>query len=159
MTEPKERDPRFILRLVGFAVFLIVVVVISFRFGPALIRLVKKPAQFRAFVEAHGSLSVLIYIAIQVAHVIIVFIPGEIVQVAAGFAFGTALGTLYSFLGIALGTAVVFFATRLTGFALVKVFIPPRKLEEFDILIARPGFDFLLFVLFLIPGVPKDALV
>jgi len=159
MATNSDRDSHVLIRAAIFAVFLVLVAAISWKFGPGIIRLMRKPEQFRAFVEAHGRLRVLLYILIQAAHIVIVFIPGEIVQIAAGYAFGTGWGTLYSLLGMILGTVVVFFATRYAGYSLVKVFVPPKKLEQFDTLMAKPGFEIALFVLFLIPGVPKDTLV
>jgi uncharacterized membrane protein YdjX (TVP38/TMEM64 family) len=146
-------------RFVLLAVFAAAVVYVSIKFGPAITRLVSRPEKFREFVDSRGAASALFYILIQASHVIIVFIPGEIVQIAGGYAFGTLLGTLYSLIGILLGTLIVFFATRLIGYALVKSFVPAKALEKFDFLINSPKSEIAMFVLFLIPGIPKDALV
>jgi uncharacterized membrane protein YdjX (TVP38/TMEM64 family) len=140
-------------------VFLGLVTYVSFKFGPAITRLMSHPERFKEFVDAHGSASALLYILIQAAHVIIVVIPGEIVQIAGGYAFGTFLGTLYSLIGIIVGTLIVFFATRLVGYSLVRAFVSPRKLEKFDFLINSSKSEITMFVLFLIPGIPKDTLV
>jgi uncharacterized membrane protein YdjX (TVP38/TMEM64 family) len=140
-------------------VFLGVVIYVSIRFGPAITRLMSRPEKFREYIDGLGSVGALFYILIQVAHVIIVVIPGEIVQIAAGYAFGTFLGTLYSLAGIIIGTVIVFFGTRLAGSAIVRAFIPPMTLKKFDFLINSPKSEIAMFVLFLIPGIPKDALV
>lgn len=140
-------------------VFLILVVYISAKFGPAITRLMSHPEKFKEFIDAYGPASALIYILIQAAHVIIVVIPGEIVQIAGGYAFGTFFGTVYSLIGIIVGTLIVFFATRLVGYSLVRAFVSPRKLEKFDFLINSSKSEITMFVLFLIPGIPKDTLV
>ncbi len=141
------------------AAFLAAVVFVSVKFGPAITKLMSRPEEFRALVASYGFVSVLIYIGIQAAHVVIVIIPGEIVQIAAGYAFGTLAGTLYSLIGILVGTVVVFFATRLFGYPLVKALVPPNKLERLTALVNGPKSEIAMFVLFLIPGIPKDTLV
>lgn len=140
-------------------VFLILVVYISAKFGPGITRLMSHPEKFKEYIDAYGPASALIYILIQAAHVIIVVIPGEIVQIAGGYAFGTFFGTVYSLIGIIVGTLIVFFATRLVGYSLVRAFVSPRKLEKFDFLINSSKSEITMFVLFLIPGIPKDTLV
>ncbi|MCX6572179.1 MAG: VTT domain-containing protein [Candidatus Aminicenantes bacterium] len=139
--------------------FLGLVTYVSFKFGPAITRLMSHPERFKEFVDKNGSASALLYILIQAAHVIIVVIPGEIVQIAGGYAFGTFLGTLYSLIGITMGTLIVFFATRLVGYSLVRTFVSPEKLKKFDFLINSSKSEIALFILFLIPGLPKDTLV
>jgi uncharacterized membrane protein YdjX (TVP38/TMEM64 family) len=158
--EPENRiKPHLFAHIIMLVVFLSLVAYISFKFGPAITRLMSRPERFKEFIDAYGSTSVLLYILIQAAHVIIVVIPGEIVQIAGGYAFGTLYGTLYSLIGIIVGTLIVFFATRLVGYTLVRTFVSPEKLKRFDFLINSPKSEITLFVLFLIPGLPKDTLV
>lgn len=155
----KQAKTVLVLRGVLLLLFLSLVVYLSVKFGPRITRLISEPEKFREFLASYGWVSALIYISVQVAHVIIVIIPGEIVQIAGGFAFGTGLGTIYSVIGIILGTLIVFFTTRLLGFSLVRTFVPQKKIEKFDFLINSPKSEIAMFVLFLIPGVPKDTLV
>ena len=158
--EPENQvKPHLIAHIIMLVVFLSLVAYISFKFGPAITRLMSRPEKFNEFVHAYGSTSALVYILIQTAHVIIVVIPGEIVQIAGGYAFGTFFGTLYSLIGIIVGTLIVFVATRLVGYSLIRAFVSPKKLKKFDFLINSSKSEIALFVLFLIPGLPKDTLV
>jgi uncharacterized membrane protein YdjX (TVP38/TMEM64 family) len=158
--EPEKRHPvRLAAQVFFFAVFLAVLVYASIRLGPPITRLLKNPESFRRFLDRYGPISALVYVLIQVAQVVIAVIPGEVVQIAGGYVFGTAVGTLSSAAGIALGTLMVFFVTRLAGYPLVKIFVGPKKLARFDFLVNDPKADITLFILFLIPGLPKDALV
>jgi len=142
-----------------FIAFLGLIIYVSVRFTPDITRLISHPGKFKEFLTSYGPVSPLIYILIMIVHVIIVVIPGEIVQIAGGYAFGTALGTLYSFGGTLLGTLVVFLATRLLGYSMIKSFVSPKKLAQFEFLINSPKSEIAMFVLFLIPGIPKDTLV
>jgi uncharacterized membrane protein YdjX (TVP38/TMEM64 family) len=159
MEPEKHRKSYLIAHVILFIVFLGLVIYASFKFGPGITRLISQPEKFEKFLASYGPVSVLIYILIVATHIIIVVIPGEIVQMAGGYAFGTVLGTLYSVIGTVLGTLIVFFATRLLGYSLVKTFVSPKRLREFDFLINNPKSEIAMFVLFLIPGIPKDALV
>ena len=159
MDAQKQPRPLLVAHVLMLAVFLGAVIFVSIKFGPAITRLMSRPEKFREYIDGIGPVGALFYILIQVAHVIIVVVPGEIVQIAAGYAFGTFLGTLYSLAGIIVGTVIVFFGTRLAGYAVVRAFISPKTLKKFDFLINSPKSEIILFVLFLIPGFPKDALI
>jgi uncharacterized membrane protein YdjX (TVP38/TMEM64 family) len=156
-----ERQKKHFLILQGilFAIFLGIIIYASFKVAPSVTRLISRPEKFREYLVSYGPVSALIYVLASALQIIIAVIPGEIVQVAGGYAFGTPLGTVYALAGTILGTLVAFAATRLLGFSLVKALISPKTLEKFDFLIKTPKFESALFVLFLIPGIPKDALV
>jgi uncharacterized membrane protein YdjX (TVP38/TMEM64 family) len=156
-----DKQKKFLLIAQGilFAAFLGMVIYASFKFAPAVTRLISQPDKFREFLTSYGPVSAMIYILVSALHIIIAVIPGEIVQMAGGYAFGTPLGTVYAVAGTILGTVIVFVATRLLGFSLVKALISPKTLEKFGFLINTPKFEIAIFVLFLIPGIPKDTLV
>jgi len=90
--------------------------------------------------------------------IVVAFIPGEVVQIAGGYVFGTALGAVYSLVGAGLGTLLVILLVRLVGFSLVRLLVPAKNLQRFDFLLNRTRSEVAVFVLFLIPGLPKDAL-
>ncbi len=156
-----DRNKRIYLitQTVLLAVFLGVVVFASFKYAPSVTRLFREPEKFREYLSAYGAAGPLIYIAFSAVQVIVAVIPGEIVQIAGGYAFGTLLGALYALLGTVIGTIVVFAAIRLLGFSLVKAMISPAQLERFRFLVCSPKSEIVIFVLFLIPGIPKDVLV
>ncbi|MDP2914654.1 MAG: TVP38/TMEM64 family protein [Candidatus Aminicenantes bacterium] len=152
----KKRFPFIHILLIIIVLGLLVFA--SIKYAPALTRLMSKPEKFKEFLDSYGTVSALIYILLQAAQIVIAVIPGEVVQIAGGYAFGTILGTLYSVTGTVLGTLLVFFATRLLGYSLVRTFVPQKKLDRFDFLMNNPKSEIAIFILFLIPGVPKDAL-
>ncbi len=85
-------------------------------------------------------------------------IPGEIVQVAGGYVFGFWQGTLLSLVGITIGSVVNFLAGRLLGRPFVESIFAKEKIEAVEKATgsgkAAAGF----FLLFVIPGIPKDVL-
>jgi uncharacterized membrane protein YdjX (TVP38/TMEM64 family) len=156
MPEPQKR--RFLLiHGVLIAVFVAAMVFASIKYAPVLTRLVSHPEKFKEFIDSYGPPSAVIYILLQAAQIVIAIIPGEVVQLAGGYAFGTVLGTIYAVLGALLGTLIVFYATRFLGYSLVKRFVSAEKLAKFDFLINNPKSEIVLLLLFLIPGIPKDT--
>ena len=100
----------------------------------------------------------LICIAIQVAQVIIFFIPGEITQIAAGFVFGAWRGFLFSIVGILLGSATAFLLGRFIGRPAFEKIFGRETLEKLEHAAQSPKGRWAIFLLFLTPGAPKDAM-
>ena len=155
----EQKKPNIALNIVLAVLFLGALASVTVIFGPDLTRLVSNPQRFREHILGYGSLSALVFIAFQILQVIIAVIPGEPIQIAGGYIFGTALGTLLSVAGVTVGYLIVFFAVKLFGFPLVKKLVPQKDLEKFQSLINSPKLEVTIFLLFLIPGVPKDVLV
>ncbi len=147
------------VRVVLLAVFVVLLVFASVKLMPAVARTLKSPQALEEFVDRYGAESALVYVLVQATQVVVFVIPGEIVQIAGGYIFGTWLGALLSVAGIFLGTAIAFFAARILGYAVVKALVSPKKMERFEFLIADPKAEIGMFTLFLVPGIPKDSLV
>jgi uncharacterized membrane protein YdjX (TVP38/TMEM64 family) len=141
--------------LVTLAAAVIVGVVL---WGEPVWRLLSDRDAFRAWLESYGRFAAVVFVATQVVQVVVFFIPGEITQVAGGYVFGTALGMGLSMLGIALGSLVAFGLGRAFERGVLELLMPPRRLARFEALLRRRAGVFPLFVLFLVPGLPKDLL-
>lgn len=141
-----------------FGVFLAAVIFVTIKYTPLIMNMIRNPEEFRILLLSYGSMSVFVYILFQIVHVVIVVIPGEVIQIAGGYIFGTVIGTVYSTIGIVLGMAIVFFATRIFGYSLIRSIVPQKNFEKFSFLVNNEKSEITMFVLFLIPGLPKDAL-
>jgi uncharacterized membrane protein YdjX (TVP38/TMEM64 family) len=122
-----------------------------------LIKLYTNPKQFRALVLSYGNLAPLIFIALQVTQVVISFIPGEATGFLGGFVFGTLGGFVYSSIGLSLGSAMAFGLARWLGLRFVRRIVRPSLYQKFAFL-EEPRGILVVFLLFLIPGFPKDTL-
>jgi uncharacterized membrane protein YdjX (TVP38/TMEM64 family) len=150
---------RVIGNIVLAAFFIGSIAFVTIRFGPELTKLVSNSYKFREYVLSFGPWSAVVFMLFQVLQVVIAFIPGEPVQIAGGYIFGTLWGTVYSMIGITAGYILVFAGVRLFGFPLVKKFVPEKEFQKFGLLINSPKLETTVFLLFLIPGIPKDILV
>lgn len=109
-------------------------------------------------VEGYGIFAPLVYVGLHIAHIIFAFIPGEPVEIMGGVLFGTVPALFYSLLGILIGTAIVFLLVRKFGKPFVFAVFDEEKLNRFKILQDEKRLEGLVFLLFLIPGTPKDLL-
>lgn len=113
--------------------------------------------ELRAFVAGYGVLAPLVFIGIQAAQVVLAPIPGQVIAFAGGYLFGAFLGTLYSLIGVVIGSSLAFWASRRYGRPFVERVVRPDVLERFDAFIAEAGLPG-MFLVFLIPGLPDDVL-
>lgn len=154
----KENKKKLVLYIALITVFLGLIAYAAVRFGPQLTALARKPEDFRNLLNSFGWKGILVFMGIQMLQVLVAAIPGEFIQFAGGYIYGTWLGTLYSLTGIVLGSILVFYISRLLGYPLVKLLVAPKQLEKFNFMINSEKSEIGMFILFLIPGLPKDIL-
>jgi len=111
----------------------------------------------KSILQAAGPLAPLVFILIQALQVVLAPIPGEATGFIGGYLFGAPLGLLYSTLGLTLGSILAFLIARWLEERYVARWLPREILEKFDFLMERQG-ALISFILFLLPGFPKDYL-
>lgn len=109
------------------------------------------------FLNSLGPWSFAGFIFLQAFQVIAAPIPGDVTGILGGYLYGPWLGILYSTIGLTLGSYVAFVLARAFGKPLVKKFVPAEAVDRFDFLLHHKG-AFIVFLLFLLPGFPKDYL-
>jgi len=108
------------------------------------------------FLLQHKTSSIFVYIGMQIIQIIICIIPGQALQFAAGYAFGFWLGYLYSIIGCTIGTFITFYLARILGKGALSLIFGEEKFSKFiDKLNSKRAF-ILVFIIYLIPGLPKD---
>lgn len=126
--------------------------------GRPMIRFARQPEQFRAWVDARGIWGKAAYVGMVFLQVLVAIIPGEPLEICGGYAFGAFWGTALCLLGAMLGSVAVFAFVRRFGQPLVEVFFPREKLDSLRFLHSSPKRDALLWLIFTVPGTPKDLL-
>jgi uncharacterized membrane protein YdjX (TVP38/TMEM64 family) len=108
-----------------------------------------------AYIKSYGSFSPFIFIALQIFQVLFAPIPGEVTGFIGGFLYGNFFGVLYSTIGLGIGSWLAFIFARWAGQPLVERIVSYKTLQRYDYLMAHQG-SWIAFLLFLIPGFPKD---
>lgn len=109
-------------------------------------------------VRSYGALAPIAFILLMVLQIVIAFIPGGPLEIVGGMLFGSWFGLLYTVIGALLGTLAVYGLVRLFGRPLVQIFANEEKLKKLHFLQDEEKLEFWVFILFLVPGVPKDML-
>ena len=110
-----------------------------------------------AWIDSLGAWGFAGFILLQVVQVVAAPIPGEATGVLGGFLYGPVVGVALSTVGLTLGSFLAFSLSRFFGRPLTERFVDAKTMERFDYLLHHKG-AFLVFLLFLIPGFPKDYL-
>ena len=100
--------------------------------------------------------SAFVYIAAQIVQIIICIVPGQALQLAAGYLYGFWLGFLLSIIGAFLGSVVVFYLAQILGHDAMHILFGQRKINDMLAKINSKKGMMLVFIIFLIPGIPKD---
>jgi uncharacterized membrane protein YdjX (TVP38/TMEM64 family) len=113
--------------------------------------------QIKTFITSFGSTAPLVFIFIQILQVLFAPFPGEATGFIGGYLFGTFKGFIFSSIGLTLGSWINFLIGRALGMRYIRKLIPIDYLHRFDKFVKHQGV-LVLFILFVIPGFPKDYL-
>ena len=149
---------RKILYSLSIVVFVLFCVLVTRYVGVPMVRFAENPEQFRSWVDSYGNWSRVVFLGMVVLQVLVAFIPGEAIELAAGYAFGILEGTILSMVGIVIGSWLIFVLVRKFGIKVVEVFFDQKKISEVRFLNTSKKTKVLSFLLMLIPGTPKDFL-
>jgi len=141
-----------------FGLLLAGLTVVAILWGPLLWEVLSDQGRFKAWIASYGAYAALVFVASQFVQVVIFFIPGEVTQCAGGYLFGTWLGLFLSYLGITLGSLTAFALARLFEHSVTDLLVDRQTVRQFDRLVYRASGVWPMFILFCIPGIPKDLL-
>ncbi len=154
LTEKQKK----IIGLTAFLAFLAFCAVVTWFIGRPMINFVSEPEKFRTWVDSHGIFSYIAFLLMVIFQVVIALVPGEPLEIGAGYAFGAIEGTLLCVAGVTVGSVVVFLLVRKFGIRLVEVFFSKEKIRTLKFLNNEKRRNFITFIVFLLPGTPKDLL-
>ncbi len=103
----------------------------------------------------HGS-TVLIYILLQIIQIVVSVLPGQVFQIAAGTVFGIVEALILSVIGAVLGTFITYYISRFLGADAMFLMLGKENSEKFVKILNSKKSYILVFILYLLPGVPKD---
>lgn len=148
-------------KLLGIAIVVLICIVMAaivVYVGRPMVTMVSDPDRVKAYIESHGPMGVLIFMGMNYLQVIAAVIPGGPFQIAAGYAFGILRGSLICDIAMTLGSITVFLLSRRFGMRFVELFVSREKIASVKFLKTTNRSRFILFLIFLIPGTPKDII-
>jgi len=117
----------------------------------------KSPEEVREYVQSFGAYGPLVVIALITLEVILAPVPGAIISIGSGAAFGFVLGTVYTYIGNLIGSSIAFMLSRHFGRPLVKHLIKEKHRETYDNFLKDKGV-YGLWIAYMFPVFPVDII-
>ena len=117
---------------------------------------------FKEKVENSGIFGMLSLFGLQVAQIFLIIVPGEPIEILAGMCYGSLWGTVFIMLSACIISTTIFLLVRKFGRKFVYDFCDKSKVEKIEnskVFQNPKKIEFIMLILFLIPGTPKDLLV
>ena len=106
-------------------------------------------------VEKFGFFGPIIFIIIQV---VLPIIPGGASCLAGVLLFGSIWGFIYNYVGMIIGSTIVFLLARKYGIRFVKKICDEEKVDKYVGYIRKKKFEKIFIICILLPGFPDDLL-
>src|SRR5947199_9093931 len=103
-----------------------------------------------------GVLAPVLFMGLQALQVIIAPFPCELTEILGGYLFGEWGGLLYSTLGLTVGSVAAFAVGRWLGARYVQKLVSADIWRKMGFIVEAEG-AILCFIIFLVPGLPKDV--
>ncbi len=158
----KKQRAKQIISLVSVAAILLLIVFLTWFFMTNVSEIMDAES-FKDFVLSFGTKGILVGFGVQVLQVFGAFIPGEVIEIGLGYAYGAILGTIICFGGLIAASAVIFSLVKKFGIRMVELFTSKEHFYEMKFIkkaVENPErLQKLVFLLYIIPGTPKDLFV
>ena len=122
----------------------------------------KGQMDFKKHVANLGALGYLALFGLQFAQIFLIILPGEPIEVLAGMCYGGIGGLIFITVSAFIITTIIFLAVRKFGRKFVYSFCNKERIDKIENskLFKNPKkIEWIMLILFLIPGTPKDLLV
>ena len=152
-----------IFKIVLFTIVVIILTIITIYLFPVMRNLSTKEGQiaFKEKVTNSGIIGMLLLFIIQISQIFLFILPGEPIEILAGMCYGWIWGTIFIMISSAIIASLIFMLVRKIGKQFVYDFSDEEKIKKIENskLFKNPKkIEIVLFILFLIPGTPKDLL-
>ena len=117
---------------------------------------------FRDKVQNTGIYGMLSLFGLQVAQIFLVIVPGEPIEILAGMCYGAIGGAIFIMISAFIISATIFLLVKKLGRKFVYNFCEEKEVGKLvkNKLFKNPKkVELVMFIMFFIPGLPKDILV
>jgi uncharacterized membrane protein YdjX (TVP38/TMEM64 family) len=152
-------DRATVIKFVGLIAVLVIMAIVVVVMWPYIADVFTEGGVDRLVerVRNAGVGGVFILLGMQFLQIIVAFIPGEVVQLAAGLMYGPWLGAAIILIGCVISSAIIYKLVHALGAPFVQSMVSTEHLEKFRSFEKSGKLDVVVFVLFLIPAMPKDV--
>lgn len=113
----------------------------------------------QSHVKSFGIFAPILFILMEITHIVLAFIPGGPVEIISGVLFGAIWGLVLCEIGIFIATIIIYHLVKKIGNPIVATFISEDKIKKFKFLHNEKKLELIVFIIMIIPGTPKDAIL
>jgi len=84
-----------------------------------------------AFIFQAGVFGPPLFIFLQILQTVVPIIPGALTSVAGVFIYGHIIGTIYNYIGIVIGCAIIFYLSRMYGPKFVQSMVSQKTYDKY----------------------------
>lgn len=156
-------DPKntisILIKLMNFTMYAVLIAAAAFAVYSYKSGLFSSVETFRQFVMGFGIWAPLIFLLIQTIQVIIPVLPGAVSCAAGVLIFGVWMGLVYNYIGVCIGSTVVFLLSKKYGQPFVKRVIGEKAYGKYIGRVNRGrAFDNFFAAAIFFPAAPDDLL-
>ncbi|MDR0424963.1 MAG: VTT domain-containing protein [Clostridiales Family XIII bacterium] len=158
----KEKSKRRIRNTVAIVKFMLMITIIVgipaalFLKNPEFIDNFRSLESINALLDRYKMGTFMFFVIAQIVQVVVSIIPGQAIQIAAGYSYIFWLACIITFVGIGIGTFITFYIAKLLGSDAMHLIFGEEKFKKYvETLNSKRAF-IAIFIIFLIPGIPKD---
>lgn len=155
----KTKGSKRVVALLKFGLLISILVAIPlyiYFFHPDLIERFSSMENVREFFRDYKGMTIFVFVAAQVVQIIICIIPGQWIQIASGYLFGFWMAMLWSLVGAFIGTILTYYLAKILGRDFVNLIFDSETVEYYTEKLNSKKAVLVVFLIYLIPGVPKD---
>lgn len=115
--------------------------------------------ELKNFVQIHKYWGPLIFILVQIFQVVFPVIPGGVTTVAGFLIFGPWLGFLYNYVGIMVGSVILFWLVQIYGRKFILLFVNEKTFYKYEAKLETKGFENFFILCMVSPISPADVVV
>ena len=148
----------FIKYILKFIAFFITIMAIAFVFYALKLGIFEDKNILVDYIKSVGILAPIIFIILQIFQVIIPIIPGGVSCLAGVLAFGPTLGFIYNFVGLMIGSNIVYYISKRYGINLIKKIFKENTINKYLTYINNNKFKKIFLIGIILPFFPDDLL-
>lgn len=160
----KDKKKYKILKIVVLIVAILLLIALTIYLFPMAKKLFDEQGRevFKEEIQSSGFTGMLILLGLQGVQILLPILPGEPIEILAGMCYGPIGGFVFLTISVFLITTLIFFTVRKLGRSFVYGVCSEEKIKKLENskLFKNPKkIEYIMLILFLIPGTPKDLLV
>lgn len=151
------------IKIIIFIITIMILIGCTIYLYPIMKELLKPEGRenFKIKIQQGGTSGILLLLGLEAAQIFLPILPGEPIEILAGMCYGTFGGLIYIMLSVFIVTAMIFFMVRKFGRDFVYTMVSKEKIQKIENskLFTHPKqIEYIMLILFLLPGTPKDLL-